>query len=148
MGRREHISGRLALAMVFRLAAPVFAVALLSGCGMISHKFSEITSQAPGIGLPADAPERPTEQAPYPAVHDLPPPRDTSTLTAVERAQAEKDLLEARNEQQSASAVIKTGSDDPRAPKLKEQEEREKIQKEKLRKARSSQASQSSEASQ
>jgi hypothetical protein len=145
MGRRESTPGRLAFAMVFRLATPVLAAAMLSGCGTIANKFSEVTSQAPGIGLPADAPERTAERAPFPAVHDMPPSRDTVTRTEVERAQAEKELLEARNEQQSAGTVIKTGSDDPREPKIKEREETARVQKEKLRRAQSSQASQSSQ---
>lgn len=115
------------------------AALMLSGCGTISHKFSEIASQAPGIGLPADAPERTAEPAAYPAVHDMPPPRNTETLTTVERADAERQLVQARSEQQGISAAIKAGADDPRDLKEKEaiaKAEKEKADREKALRAK------------
>ena len=133
--RCEDASGR-----VLRFAAPVVAAIVvaagLSGCGAISSKFSEAGSQMPGIGLPAGAPERTAERAAFPAVHDLPPPRNSVTLTSIERAEAEKQLLAARNEQQAAGAAIQTGSDDPRDPKALQKEKDEQEMKERLRKAR------------
>lgn len=102
---------------------------MLSGCGTISSKFSEVASQAPGIGLPADAPERTAQPAAYPAVHDMPPPRNTETLTTIERADAERELVQARTEQQGIGAAIRAGAEDPRD--LKEKEAIAKAQKEK-----------------
>jgi hypothetical protein len=107
---------RLAFACVLYRGAPVLlsvlATAMLSGCGTISQKFSEAASQVPGIALPADAPERTSERAAYPAVHDLPPPRNIETLTAVERADAERELREARTQQQTSNAAILAESAD------------------------------------
>jgi hypothetical protein len=131
------------------LALPMLA-ALLSGCGSISHKFSEVASQAPGIGLPADAPERSSEPAAYPAVHDMPPRRNTEMLTDIERADAERGLVQARSEQQGIGAAIRAGADDPRDVKEKEEQaraaaeakakaEKEKALKDKRRKLQASQ---------
>jgi hypothetical protein len=117
-----------------KLAIPVVSAVLLTGCGMISHKFLEAESQMPGIGLPADAPERTGGPAAYPAVHDVPPPRDTATLTAVERADAERRLVAARTEQQGIGTAIRAGAEDPRD--VKEQEEIAKAEKEKADKDR------------
>ncbi|AMN41735.1 hypothetical protein RHPLAN_33010 [Rhodoplanes sp. Z2-YC6860] len=76
----------------------------LSGCGSISEKFAETASQAPQIGLPGNAPARPTQMA-YPAVHDVPPPRTATVLTDVEQQKLESDLLAARKQQQIAAGV-------------------------------------------
>ena len=46
----------------------------------MSEKMSEGLTSMPGIGLPANAPERPAEPLAYPAVHDMPPPRTTAVL--------------------------------------------------------------------
>jgi hypothetical protein len=144
MARRGSAGrGEDALGRGLRLAAPVvaaiLAAAALSGCGAISSKFSEAGSQMPGIGLPSGAPERTAERTAFPAVHDLPPPRNSVTLTSIERAEAERQLLEARNEQQTAGASIKAGSDDPRDQKETQKEKDQKEMKERLRKARMNQ---------
>jgi hypothetical protein len=111
----------------------VLVAVALSGCGTISSKFSEVASQAPGIGLPADAPERTAQQAAYPAVHDMPPPRNTDMMTAIERTDAERELLKARTEQQGIGAAIRAGADDPRDVKEKEEEARARAKAEKER---------------
>ena len=90
-----------------RRSLPLLAVALslaVSGCGSISEKFAETASQAPQIGLPSNAPARPTQMA-YPAVHDVPPPRTATVLTDVEQQKLESDLLAARKQQQIAAGV-------------------------------------------
>jgi hypothetical protein len=92
------------------LAVPVVVLALaagLSGCGSISDKFRTAASQMPAIGLPAGAPERTAEPVPYPAVHDMPAPRNSTPLTGVEQDQIERELATARDGQQ-ASAGIET----------------------------------------
>jgi len=130
-----------------RLAFPALAAVTLAGCGTISQKFSEAASQMPGVGLPADAPERTEERAAFPAVHDIPAPRNTATLTAIERAEAERELLQARSEQQGISAAIRAGAEDPRDVKEKQEKEkaeaeraeREKALRAKRRKAQASQ---------
>jgi hypothetical protein len=88
-----------------RLVAPAAAIAVaaaLSGCSSISQKFADSMSQMPAIGLPADAPERPAEPTSYPAVHDIPPPRNSVTLTSIEQQKMEDDLMAARDRQQAS----------------------------------------------
>jgi len=102
---REGTARRLRRAAL--IVAPILAIVVasgLSGCGSISQKFAELGSQAPGVGLSASAPQRPAEAAPYPAVHDIPPPRNSVTLTSTEKVQMESDLVGARNEQQQTVA--------------------------------------------
>ena len=72
----------------------------LSGCGSISQKFADGLSQAPAVGLPSGTPERPSQPLDYPAVHDIPPARNSVTLTSIEQQQAEDDLMAARDQQQ------------------------------------------------
>ena len=91
-----------------RLRAPAVAFAVaaaLSGCSSISQKFTESMSQMPAIGLPAGTPERPAEPAGYPAVHDIPPPRNSVTLTGIEQQQMEDDLMAARDRQQASAGL-------------------------------------------
>jgi hypothetical protein len=59
----------------------------------------------------------------------MPPPRNTETLTTIERADAERELVQARTEQQGIGAAIRAGAEDPRD--LKEKEAIAKAQKEK-----------------
>jgi hypothetical protein len=91
-----------------RIAAPALVVMLavaMSGCASISQKFAETASQLPAVGLPAGAPERPSEPTPFPAVHDIPPPRNSVTLTNMEQQRLEEDLVAARDHQQSGAGV-------------------------------------------
>ncbi len=82
--------------------AAIVAATALSGCASISEKFADSASHLPGIGLPAGAPERPSTPVAYPAVHDIPPPRNSVVLTRTEATQLENDLATARDQQQSA----------------------------------------------
>jgi hypothetical protein len=50
-------------------------------------------------GLPAGTPARPETAAAYPAVHDMPPPRNTAVLTEEERKKVEAELAAMRAEQ-------------------------------------------------
>jgi hypothetical protein len=83
------------------------AAAGLAGCGSISEKFRDTAAVVPGFGLPADAPQRTAQPVAFPAVHDIPPPRNSVTLTTTEQAQMERDLVTARDEQQVVSGVAK-----------------------------------------
>jgi hypothetical protein len=51
-------------------------------------------------GLPAGTPARPPTVAPFPAVHDLPPPRSTEPLSDSDQLRLEKDLAAVRSRQQ------------------------------------------------
>jgi hypothetical protein len=96
------------MARALRLAVPVVVLALgaaLSGCGSISDKFRTTASQMPAIGLPAGAPERTAEPVPYPAVHDMPPPRNSTPLNVTEQEQLERELVTARDGQHTSAGI-------------------------------------------
>jgi uncharacterized protein YceK len=99
----QRSAGRASRAIASGLVIAVAAG--LSGCASISEKFASAASQMPGIGLPAGAPERAAQPTAFPAVHDMPPPRNSVTLTNTEQAQMERDLMLARDEQQIAAGV-------------------------------------------
>jgi hypothetical protein len=90
-----------------RVLVPLIAIAIgVSGCASMSQNIADKMSQAPAIGLPADTPARPaTNSIAYPAVHDIPPPRNSVMLTNFEQQKMEDDLVEARDHQQAALGV-------------------------------------------
>jgi hypothetical protein len=114
--RREGASRRFAMLRRWRLVGPVIAAVGLAGCASISEKFRDTAAALPGIGLPADAPERTAQPVAFPAVHDIPPPRNSVTLTNTEQAQMERELMAARDEQQVVSGVAKPKKKGPKAP--------------------------------
>ena len=97
------------------ILVPVIAAGL-AGCGSISEKFRDTAAALPGVGLPADAPERTAQPVAFPAVHDVPPPRNSVTLTNTEQDQMERELKKARDEQQVVSGVAKPKKQDAKAP--------------------------------
>ena len=58
-------------------------------------------------GLPENAPERAAVQPEFPAVHDMPPARDTKPLTAEERKKLEAELAAARDKQETETGTAK-----------------------------------------
>lgn len=107
---------RAAMARILRFVLPIVAAAGLCGCASISEKFRDTAAALPGIGLPADAPERTAQPVAFPAVHDIPPPRNSVTLTNTEQSQLEKELVAARDEQQAISGVPRQSKKkDPKA---------------------------------
>ncbi len=103
--RHEGATRRVAMARRWRLVVPVVAAVGLAGCASISEKFRDTAAALPGVGLPADAPERTAQPVAFPAVHDIPPPRNSVTLTNTEQDQMERELVKARDEQQIASGA-------------------------------------------
>ena len=79
--------------------AGIVAAAGLSACGSISQNLAATMSQMPAVGLSDSAPARPENPPPYPAVHDLPPPRERTVLTEIEQQKLEDDLVNARDRQ-------------------------------------------------
>jgi hypothetical protein len=65
----------------------VLALAL-AGCASVAD--------VPLIGVPANAPARPTTPGTYLPVHDVPPPRQEQVLSLDEQTRIEKELSEAR----------------------------------------------------
>jgi len=87
-----------------RRVVPLVMVAAmgLCGCAEISQKFAATASQLPGIGMSPDAPERPAVEGAYPAVHDMPAPRNSVMLTDIEQQKLEDDLTVARDRQMTS----------------------------------------------
>jgi hypothetical protein len=80
----------------------VLAAALMMSALVLSACTSSI-ADLPGIGTPADAPERPKDQPGYLPVNDLPPARDDQVLDPKERAKIQADLIAARDRQAIAT---------------------------------------------
>jgi hypothetical protein len=98
---------------------PIIVTAGLAGCASISEKFRDTAEALPGVGLPASAPQRTAQPVAFPAVHDIPPPRNSTTLTVTEQAQMERDLVNARDDQQAVSGVKPKKKDKDAKPAAK-----------------------------
>ena len=100
--RRGGVTWLPRLVGISRLLLPMAAVvaaASISACASISQNVAATMSQLPAVGLSENAPARPSDPPPYPAVHDLPPPRAGTVLTAIEQQSLEDDLVAARDRQ-------------------------------------------------
>jgi hypothetical protein len=90
------LQGLRALALRATAAALVAAgAAMLAACSA----GSTIADHLPNAlgGLPEGTPQRPATPAAYPAVHDVPPPRTDTMLSAEEQKRLEDELVAARN---------------------------------------------------
>ena len=108
-----HRTGRLARRSGIERLALTVALGLglataLAGC---TSTLSEMPTQLGG--LPAGTPERSNAPAAYPAVHDMPPPRQDVVLTAEQQKKAAAELaaLRARQEKQAATTPKKAPAD-------------------------------------
>ena len=80
------------VARAFAAAALFTSAVMLGGCSStIDHIPTAIG------GLPEGVPARPAEPPPYPAVHDMPPPRSSTPLTEAEKKLLKDDLIANRN---------------------------------------------------
>jgi hypothetical protein len=79
------------------LTGPVVLSATALILASCTSTLSELPPQAGG--LPEGAPERPANTLPYPAVHDMPPPRSTAVLTEEEKKKVEAELAAMRDQQ-------------------------------------------------
>ena len=85
---------------LWSIAALCVAVFALGGC-------SSQIADMPGVGLPADAPERPKEAGGYLPVHDLPPDRNEEAIKPSELAKIQSELTAARDRQATVSTPSK-----------------------------------------
>jgi hypothetical protein len=88
------VTGTIGLWSIAALLASALA---LGGC-------STQIADMPGIGLPADVPQRPKAAGAYLPVHDLPPERDEAAIKPAELAKIQAELTAAQ-ERQAASAT-------------------------------------------
>jgi len=89
-----------------RLRRGLAAVAIVAGAALLAGcSASTIADHMPTAagGLPEDAPKRPAIQAAFPAVHDRPPERASTTLTADEQKRLEDELAAARARVEAAN---------------------------------------------
>ncbi len=86
------------------LAALTLATATaLAGCSS-----GAVIDKLPGdMGLPAGTPERPTTPYVYPAVHDMPPPRATPTMSEEQQVKEEEELKVVRDRQEARDGAAK-----------------------------------------
>jgi len=75
----------------------------------------------PLVGVPSDAPARPKDPAAYPAVEDLPAPREQGAMDVAEQAKIAKELIAARDRQATVVAPNHQAAVGPKAvtPKAK-----------------------------
>ena len=62
------------------------------------------------LGLPANAPARPTAPYQYPAVHDIPPARSTTPISEEQQYKLEKELTALRDRQEALEVTDKKTS--------------------------------------
>lgn len=85
------------------LAGPIFLGVAQGGCA------SQL-ADVPLMGVPANAPARPTTPGEYLPVHDIPPPRDEAVLDPAAREKLEKELLAARDRQAAGAQAAQRRS--------------------------------------
>lgn len=91
--------------MVRGLRQKILAAAVLAA-GVAGCAPGAVIDKLPGdMGLPAGAPQRPATASEYPAVHDMPPPRETQPLSEDEQAKLQKELSESRDSQEAKEAA-------------------------------------------
>ena len=86
---RQRDLGRLVAAALLLAGSMI-----LAGCS--ASTVADHTPTALG-GLPEGVPQRPTKPPAYPAVHDMPPARDSAVLSDAEQTKLEADLAKARD---------------------------------------------------
>jgi hypothetical protein len=99
---RRPISLRIVAAALVACAS-----ALLSGCS--GSLIADHLPTAVG-GLPEEAPARPATEAPFPAVHNMPPARSTAPLNDAQQKQLEDDLVATRDRYGSPDTPAATGT--------------------------------------
>lgn len=86
-----------------RLAAIGLTLGLAGGTAGCTSFVSDL----PVVGEPAHIPPRPETPPAFPAVHDMPPARDTKPLTADQRKSLEAELAAARDKQEAETGTAK-----------------------------------------
>ncbi|MGN6308849.1 MAG: hypothetical protein ACTHNN_04765 [Xanthobacteraceae bacterium] len=85
------------------VAGAILATIPLSGCSMS-------VADLPIVGVPEGAPKRPANPGAFPAVHDMPAPREQTALDPAEQARIESELAAARDHQAAAAAAANAPS--------------------------------------
>jgi hypothetical protein len=88
---------------VWLVAGTILSAISLSGCG-------SVVANLPVVGLPEGAPARPKDSGSFPAVHDMPAPREQTALDPAEQIRIENELAAARDRQAAAAAAANAPS--------------------------------------
>ncbi len=99
-GRASEIVAAAAKAGRKPLPALVLALAL----GACSSTFSRMPTELGG--MPPGTPQQPAAPAAYPAVHDMPPPRNDVVMTQEEQKKAEAELMALRERQEKQGVAL------------------------------------------
>jgi hypothetical protein len=90
----------------FNLGVPSLMLAfagmlLLSSCTNMTDMGNKLGNELPTAigGMPQAAPERPQAPPVFPAVHDMPPARNTKVMTEEEKKRTEAELAVMRDQQ-------------------------------------------------
>jgi hypothetical protein len=94
---------RKARAKNWTMAALALLALALGGC-------ATSVADLPLVGVPSDAPARPQEPPAYPAVHDLPAPREQNAMDLSEQAKIQKELVAARDRQSVVAGAPATAA--------------------------------------
>jgi hypothetical protein len=86
---------RAAIARALMALFIATAAGSLAGCSSASSVLIDHVPTAVG-GLPEGSPERPAQPMTYPAVHDIPPTRGPTVLTAAEKKRLQDELAATR----------------------------------------------------
>ena len=84
------------------------ALALATATSLAGCSSGAVIDQMPStMGLPAGTPERPTTPYVYPAVHDMPPPRATPTMSEEQQVKEEEEMKAVRDRQEARDGAAK-----------------------------------------
>ena len=108
--RQPWMTATLQSKRVGQVAAALLLAATLAGCSSVIDTVP--TSLG---GLPEGVPQRPATPAAYPAVHDLPPPRQDSALSDAESKRLREDLKDTRNRITAPIPAPEAGTTAPKA---------------------------------
>jgi hypothetical protein len=100
-GRHVVLRLQKSTSKISRPGVPVVRLGLVCAGSLVLVACSTALSEMPKQfgGLPAGTPTRPDVAPEYPAVHDMPPPRNAAVLTEEERKKVEAELAAMRAEQ-------------------------------------------------
>ena len=90
---------------VWLIAGAILATIPLAGCSSVAD--------LPIVGVPEGAPKRPANPGAFPAVHDMPAPREQTALDPAEQARIESEQAAARDRQAAAAAAANAPSAPP-----------------------------------
>jgi hypothetical protein len=92
-------------------APAALLVVLAGGLAGCSSAIDQVPTWAGG--LPNGVPERPAMPPAYPAVHDMPPPRNDTVLTEAERKKLKDDLNAMRTKAEANAPATETTASVP-----------------------------------